>query len=114
MTAELLKRICKGRAVIVIEHDMEFVKKIAHKVTVMHQGKILAEGTMEKVKNDPKVIDVYLGTEGSRTVRMLSDLRSARRLRPERGAARPPSARPTRSSPSWAATAWARPRCSRA
>ncbi|MCA2925849.1 MAG: urea ABC transporter ATP-binding protein UrtD, partial [Microcystis sp. M020S1] len=45
LTAELLERICKGRSVIVIEHDMEFVKRIAHKVTVMHQGKILAEGS---------------------------------------------------------------------
>jgi urea transport system ATP-binding protein len=61
LTAELLQRICRNRAVIVIEHDMEFVKKIAHKVTVMHQGKILAEGPMDKVQADPKVIDVYLG-----------------------------------------------------
>ena len=61
LTAELLQRICKNRAVIVIEHDMDFVKQIAHKVTVMHQGKILAEGSMDKVQNDPKVIDVYLG-----------------------------------------------------
>jgi urea transport system ATP-binding protein len=61
LTAELLKRICKGRSMIVIEHDMEFVKQIAHKVTVMHQGKILAEGSMEQVQADPKVIDVYLG-----------------------------------------------------
>ena len=60
-TAELLKRICKNRSVIVIEHDMEFVKRIAHKVTVMHQGKLLAEGAMEQVQTDPKVIDVYLG-----------------------------------------------------
>mgnify|MGYP001297407177 CR=1 FL=1 len=61
LTAELLQRICRNRSVIVIEHDMDFVKQIAHKVTVMHQGKILAEGSMEKVQNDPKVIDVYLG-----------------------------------------------------
>lgn len=61
LTAELLGRICRNRAVIVIEHDMDFVKKIAHKVTVMHQGKILAEGPMDKVQADPKVIDVYLG-----------------------------------------------------
>ena len=61
LTAELLKRICTNRAVIVIEHDMEFVKQIAHKVTVMHQGKILAEGPMEKVQADERVIDVYLG-----------------------------------------------------
>ncbi len=61
LTAELLKRISNNRSVIVIEHDMEFVKKIAHKVTVMHQGKILAEGSMDKVQNDPAVIEVYLG-----------------------------------------------------
>ena len=61
LTAELLARIGKNRAMIVIEHDMEFVAKIAHKVTVMHQGKILAEGPMDKVQADPKVIDVYLG-----------------------------------------------------
>src|SRR5512145_2234455 len=61
LTAELLQRICQNRAVIVIEHDMDFVKKIAHKVTVMHQGKILAEGPMDQVQADPKVIDVYLG-----------------------------------------------------
>jgi urea transport system ATP-binding protein len=60
-TAELLGRICRNRSVIVIEHDMEFVKTIAHKVTVMHQGKILAEGTMESVQANEKVIEVYLG-----------------------------------------------------
>jgi urea transport system ATP-binding protein len=61
LTADLLQRICQGRSVIVIEHDMEFVKRIAHKVTVMHQGKILAEGPMEQVQADERVIDVYLG-----------------------------------------------------
>ena len=60
-TAELLKRIAKGRSVVVIEHDMNFVREIADKVTVMHQGKVLAEGSMDKVENDPKVIEVYLG-----------------------------------------------------
>jgi len=61
LTAELLKRISNNRAVIVIEHDMEFVKRIAQKVTVMHQGKILAEGSMENVQSNPEVIHVYLG-----------------------------------------------------
>jgi len=60
-TAELLKRICKGRAIIIIEHDMEFVSRIAHKVTVLHLGKILAEGRMDEIQHNPKVIDVYLG-----------------------------------------------------
>jgi urea transport system ATP-binding protein len=60
-TAELLKKISQNRSVIVIEHDMEFVKDIAHKVTVMHQGKILAEGDMDTVQADPRVIEVYLG-----------------------------------------------------
>jgi urea transport system ATP-binding protein len=60
-TAELIKRICKGRCIIVIEHDMEFVSRIAHKVTVLHLGKLLAEGSMEEVRTNPKVIDVYLG-----------------------------------------------------
>jgi urea transport system ATP-binding protein len=60
-TAELIKRICKGRCIIVIEHDMEFVSRIAHKVTVLHLGKILTEGSMEEIRNHPKVVDVYLG-----------------------------------------------------
>jgi urea transport system ATP-binding protein len=60
-TAELLKRIIKNHTVLVIEHDMKFVEDIAHKVTVLHQGQILSEGKMEKVKADPKVIEVYLG-----------------------------------------------------
>ncbi len=60
-TAELLNRITKDRSVIVIEHDMQFVEDIAHRVTVMHQGKVLSEGSMDRVKNDPKVVEVYLG-----------------------------------------------------
>jgi urea transport system ATP-binding protein len=60
-TAELLVELSKRRALIVIEHDMEFVKNIAHRVTVLHQGKWLAEGSMDFVQNDPKVIEVYLG-----------------------------------------------------
>jgi urea transport system ATP-binding protein len=60
-TAELLNKISKGRSVLVIEHDMEFVARIAQKVTVLHQGKILATGDMETVQKDPNVIEVYLG-----------------------------------------------------
>ncbi len=60
-TAALIRKISKDRSVIVIEHDMEFVREIADRVTVMHLGKILAEGSMEKVSSDPKVIEVYIG-----------------------------------------------------
>lgn len=60
-TAALLKRISDNRSVLVIEHDMDFVEKIADKVTVLHQGKILAEGSMDKVQADENVIEVYLG-----------------------------------------------------
>ena len=60
-TAELLNRISRNRSLIVIEHDMEFVKNIAHKVTVLHQGRVLAEGSMDMVQSDPRVVEVYLG-----------------------------------------------------
>jgi urea transport system ATP-binding protein len=60
-TAELLKEIIKNRAVIVIEHDMKFVESIAHRVTVLHQGKVLAEGSMDAIQANPKVKEVYLG-----------------------------------------------------
>lgn len=60
-TATLIRKISKDRSVIVIEHDMEFVREIADRVTVMHLGKILAEGSMDKISQDPKVIEVYIG-----------------------------------------------------
>lgn len=60
-TGQLLQNISKSRSVMVVEHDMEFVRNFAHKVTVMHEGKILCEGPVEKVQNDPKVVEVYLG-----------------------------------------------------
>ena len=60
-TAELLKGISKGRSIVVIEHDMAFVRMIAHKVTVLHQGRLLAEGSMDEVQNDERVKEVYLG-----------------------------------------------------
>ena len=60
-TAELLNKIIVGRSVLVIEHDMKFVEDIAHRVTVLHQGKLLSEGSIAHVKSDPKVIEVYLG-----------------------------------------------------
>lgn len=60
-TALLLKKIAKRRSIVIIEHDMGFVGKIADKVTVLHLGKIIKEGTMEAVQNDPTVKKVYLG-----------------------------------------------------
>lgn len=60
-TSQLIRKISQNRSVIVIEHDMEFVKEIADRVTVMHMGKVISEGSMETVQNDPKVIEVYIG-----------------------------------------------------
>jgi len=60
-TAKLLKDICADRSVIVIEHDMEFVERIASRVTVMHQGQVLADGPLDEIKQNEKVIEVYLG-----------------------------------------------------
>ena len=60
-TAKLLRKIASERSIIIIEHDMDFVAKIADQVTVLHLGKILKEGTMDEVRNDATVQDVYLG-----------------------------------------------------
>jgi urea transport system ATP-binding protein len=57
----LLVTLAESHAILVIEHDMEFVRQIARKVTVLHQGSVLCEGTIDEVQNDPKVIEVYLG-----------------------------------------------------
>ena len=62
-TAELLTSLAGERTVIVVEHDMEFVRSIARTVTVLHQGSVLAEGTMDEVQNNADVIEVYLGSE---------------------------------------------------
>ena len=62
-TAELLTSLAGKQSVVVVEHDMGFVRSIARQVTVLHQGSVLAEGSMDQVSNDPKVIEVYLGAE---------------------------------------------------
>lgn len=63
-TGELLKEISKQCSVIVVEHDMEFVRECASTVTVLHEGALLDEGEMGKVQKNPKVIEVYLGRGG--------------------------------------------------
>jgi urea transport system ATP-binding protein len=60
-TAELLKGLEGKHSIVVVEHDMDFVGSIARKVTVLHEGSVLAEGTMDQVQSDEKVIEVYLG-----------------------------------------------------
>jgi urea transport system ATP-binding protein len=60
-TAQLLQRMAQDHAVLVVEHDMEFVRQTAHKVTVLHEGAVLCEGSVDRVQHDPRVVEVYLG-----------------------------------------------------
>ncbi len=60
-TAELLLSLAGRHSIVVVEHDMEFVASIARKVTVLHEGRVLAEGPMDRIQNDERVIEVYLG-----------------------------------------------------
>jgi urea transport system ATP-binding protein len=60
-TAELLTGLAGEHSVVVVEHDMEFVRSIARKVTVLHEGHVLAEGSMDAIQSDPRVVQVYLG-----------------------------------------------------
>lgn len=66
-TGELLHRIAERRIVLVVEHDMDFMRRYASRVTVLHQGKLLSEGSVSQVQADPKVQEVYLGTAGTVT-----------------------------------------------
>jgi urea transport system ATP-binding protein len=65
-TGELLFSLVPKHSVVVIEHDMVFVRQIARKVTVLHQGSVLCEGTVDEVQNNPRVIEVYLGRKHER------------------------------------------------
>jgi len=67
-TAELLTSLAGKRSVVVVEHDMEFVRSIARKVTVLHQGRVLAEGRMDEIQNNADVIEVYLGEDQCSTL----------------------------------------------
>ena len=60
-TGELLMSLAGQHSILVIEHDMTFVRQIARKVTVLHQGSVLCEGTVDQVQSDERVIEVYLG-----------------------------------------------------
>jgi urea transport system ATP-binding protein len=60
-TAELFLSLAGTHSLVVVEHDMAFIETIARKVTVLHEGRVIAEGDMNKVQNDPRVIEVYLG-----------------------------------------------------
>ena len=60
-TAELLKEINREKTVIVVEHDMTFVRELGVKVTCLHEGSVLAEGSIDQVSTDERVIEVYLG-----------------------------------------------------
>jgi urea transport system ATP-binding protein len=62
-TGLLLQSLAARRSVIVIEHDMEFVRQIARTVTVLHEGTVLCEGPVEKVQADPRVVEIYLGRQ---------------------------------------------------
>jgi urea transport system ATP-binding protein len=62
-TADLLKQLAGDHTVLVIEHDMEFIRDLQAPVTVLHEGHVLCEGLMDQVQNDPRVIEVYLGSE---------------------------------------------------
>jgi urea transport system ATP-binding protein len=60
-TVELILHLAEDRTIIVVEHDMAFVRSLGARVTVLHEGSVLAEGSIDFVQNHPRVIEVYLG-----------------------------------------------------
>ena len=63
LTADLLKSISGDNTVLVIDHDMEFIRRLESNVTVLNQGSVLCEGSMDEIQRDPNVIEVYLGKQ---------------------------------------------------
>ena len=89
-TGELLMAMARHHTLVVIEHDMTFVRQIAQTVTVLDEGQTLCEGTVDEVQNNPKVIEVYLGQDkeaGPRSVRASATCLSPRSVTPMPGAA---------------------------
>jgi urea transport system ATP-binding protein len=68
LTGQLLRDLSGDHTVLVIEHDMEFIRDLQAPVTVLHEGHVLCEGSMDQVQNDPRVIEVYLGSDNQEDV----------------------------------------------
>ncbi len=71
-TSELLRSLAGEHSVVVVEHDMAFVRSIAKRVIVLHEGHVIAEGDMDKVQKDPRVIEVYLGSVSVLAIKTLN------------------------------------------
>lgn len=67
-TVTLLRRIAGTHTILVVEHDMDFVRQAATRVTVLHEGKVLTEGSVQEVQGDPRVVECYLGRSGTRAM----------------------------------------------
>ena len=61
-TMQLVRRIAKDLTILIVEHDMQVVMELCHRITVLHYGRVLAEGTPEEIQQNPKVLEVYLKT----------------------------------------------------
>lgn len=72
-TGDLLGRVAENRAVVVVEHDMDFMRRFATRVTVLHQGRVLSEGSVSEVQADPRVQEVYLGTAGAASITTIEE-----------------------------------------
>ena len=68
-TVQLVEKINQTATIVVVEHDMNFIRQIAKKVTVLHQGAIFAEGSMEEISSNERVKEIYLGKDGEEPFR---------------------------------------------